>query len=63
VYGKIGFIEFIEFLCRIIYARFSMDLDANLLGSSYVRLTTMGSTIKDNMSMAAFSDRNSIVAS
>ena len=30
--------EFVEFLCRVIYARFSMNLDANLLGPEYARL-------------------------
>ena len=34
-YSKITFIEFIEFLCRILYAKFTMDLESNLLGASY----------------------------
>lgn len=38
-YSKITFIEFIEFLCRILYAKFSMDLDANMLGSGYRSLS------------------------
>ena len=31
VYDRLIFVEFIEFLCRILYSKFSADLDANLL--------------------------------
>jgi len=31
-YGQVNFTEYIDFLCRIIYARFAASLDANLLG-------------------------------
>ena len=41
-YSKIGFIEFIEFLCRLLYARFSINLDANLLGQNYTQLAGIG---------------------
>ena len=39
VYNKLIFVEFIEFLCRILYTRFSIDLDSNLLGPGFSKLT------------------------
>ena len=33
MYDKIIFIEFIEYLCRILYTKFAADLDSNLLNA------------------------------
>ena len=56
-YSKIGFIEFIEYLCRIVYARFSMKLDrgfeAGLLTSNNAHEPNVGAVVMGGLSVVA----------
>lgn len=53
-YSKIIFIEFVEFLCRILYIKFKISLESNLLDSSITHAANDKTHIKpDSLSLPA----------